>query len=179
MNLSQHPYFNLATYRGNTVLDHHLWIDASRYLENDSEGLPTGQILPVRGTPMDFSSPKCVGEDIDTDFSAICTVRGFDHCYCFDGADGTLAHRATLLHKPSGREMRLYTTQPALHLYTANSFDKDLPLKGGYPQQAHFGLCLETQKMPDSVHHSHFTSTVLLPDEKYDHITEYRFSVIS
>ncbi len=177
VNLSHHPYFNLASYHGNTVCDHTLWLDASRYLENNAEGLPTGHILSVTGTPMDFSVPKRVGVDIRSDFSAISMARGFDHCFCFDG-EGALCHRATLSHKASGREMRVYTTQPAVHLYTANFFNKDLPMRGGYRQQPHFGLCLETQKMPDSVHHSHFTNTVLRPREKYDHTTEYVFSVI-
>jgi aldose 1-epimerase len=127
---------------------------------------------------MDFSAPKAVGEDMESDFSALHAARGFDHCYCFDGADGALLHRATLSHPPSGREMRLYTTQPTVHFYTANFCNKDLLMKGGYRQRPHLGLCLETQKMPDSVHHSHFTNTVLLPGEKYDHTTEYRFSVI-
>ena len=179
VNLSQHPYFNLAGYRGNSVCDHVLWLDASHYLENRADGLPTGRILSVNGTPMDFSVPKRVGADIEKDFPALRLAHGFDHCYCFEAADGTLAHRATLFHQQSGREMRVYTTQPALHLYTANFFNEELPMRGGYPQQAHFGLCLETQKMPDSVHHPHFTNTVLLPGEKYDHTTEYHFSVVN
>lgn len=178
VNLSQHPYFNLAGYRGNTVCDHTLWLDSSQYLENNAEHLPTGRILPVAGTPMDFCTPKRVGEDIDADFSALRTAKGFDHCYCFENADGALRHRATLFHAPSGREMRLYTTQPALHLYTANFCNATLPMRGGYRQRPHLGLCLETQKMPDSVHHSHFTDTILYPNEKYDHTTEYVFSVI-
>ena len=179
VNLSQHPYFNLAGYRGNTVCDHKLWIDASHYLENHASGLPTGRILPVAGTPMDFSTPKLVGADIEADFPALCQARGFDHCYCFDGTSGALVHRVTLSHPPSGREMWLYTTQPTVHLYTANFFNEDLPMRGGYPQRAHLGICLETQKMPDSVHHPHFTNTVLLPGEKYDHTTEYHFSAMN
>ena len=178
VNLSQHPYFNLAGYRGNTVCDHELWLDALRYLENRADRLPTGRILPVSGTPMDFSVPKLVGADMESAFPALQAARGFDHCYCFDNADGTLAHRATLSHAPSGRELRLYTTQPTVHLYTANFCEESLLMKGGYRQRPHFGLCLETQKMPDSVHHPHFTNTVLMPGEKYDHTTEYRFSVI-
>ncbi len=178
VNLSQHPYFNLAGYRGNTVCDHELWIDAARYLENGAEGIPTGRILPVASTPMDFSVPKLVGKDIDADFSALRVACGFDHCYCFDGANGALAHRATLFHAASGREMKLYTTQPTVHLYTANFCDEALPMRGGHRQQPHLGLCLETQKMPDSVHHSHFTDTILRPNEKYDHTTEYVFSVV-
>ena len=175
VNLSHHPYFNLAGDCGDTVCDHKLWIDAACYLESDAEGLPTGQILPTQGTPMDFSVPKRVGADIDADFPALRIAHGFDHCYCFAPSDGALAHRATLCHPLSGREMRLYTTQPALHLYTANFCDESLPFKGGCRQRPHFGLCLEAQKMPDSVHHPHFTNTVLMPGEKYDHTTEYVF----
>lgn len=178
VNLSQHPYFNLAGYRGNTVCDHELWIDAPRYLENAPDGVPTGRILSVANTPMDFRVSKRVGNDIDADFPALVMAKGFDHCYCFDGADGMLSHRATLSDVASGREMKLYTTQPALHLYTANFCNEALPMRGGHHQQPHLGLCLETQKMPDSVHHPHFTDIILHPDEKYDHTTEYVFSVV-
>ena len=132
----------------------------------------------MQGTPLDFGVPKPVGQDIDADFPALRAVRGYDFCYCFEGDSPVAVHRATLTHPESGREMKLYTTQPTVHLYTANFFNEALPLKGGYPQQAHFALCLETQKMPDSVHHPHFTNTVLLPGEKYDHTTEYVFSAI-
>lgn len=178
VNLSQHPYFNLAGYHGNTVCDHVLWLNASSYLENGEEGLPTGRILPVAGTPMDFSVPKCVGRDIDADFPPLREALGYDHCYCLNGADGTLSHSATLSHAASGREMKLYTTQPTLQLYTANFCDAALPMRGGHAQRPHLGLCLETQKMTDSVHHPHFTDVILRPGEKYDHTTEYVFSVV-
>lgn len=177
VNLSNHAYFNLGGYSGNLVSDHELWMDATHYLENDEGKLPTGQILPVTGTPLDFTVTKPIGRDIETDFPAVRDAGGYDHCYVFADAKCDLPHRATLFHPASGREMKVYTTQPALQLYTANVCNENLPLKGGFSQKPHFAVCLETQKMTDSVHHPNFTDTVLLPGQKYDHTTEYVFSV--
>ncbi|MBE6629797.1 MAG: galactose mutarotase [Ruminococcaceae bacterium] len=175
LNLSNHSYFNLGGYDSGSIYDHILTLGADHVLDVDKDGIPTGRFNEVADTVFDFRRPKRLGEDIHAPALSL----GYDHCYCFSQKEREpLSHRATLFHPQSGRKMQLYTTMPAVQLFTANfSNDQRFPFKRGVAQHPHCAVCLETQKMPDSPHHAHFTPAALFSGEKYDHITEYVFSI--
>ena len=184
INLTNHAYFNLGGYDSGTVLDHVLQLDASDYLPTDEKLIPTGKRAAVEGTPFDFRTPKALARDFMPDERCrdMQMAGGYDHCLNFTGgepADKAVVLRGYLEHTESGRRMEIYTNQPSVQLYSANFLEDDGNLlKGGVHKQPQMALCLETQKMPDSVHHDNFTRVTLSPDEVYDYTTVYRFTVV-
>ena len=181
VNLTNHTYFNLGGYASGRerLLSHSLRLDADTYLPTDSELIPTGEIRSVGGTALDFRKEKTIGEDFDVELSELKEANGFDHCLNFvGGASETPVLRAVLKDKISGRVMKMYTDQPSVQFYSGNFLkNTKFPFKNGCPQTPQMALCLEAQKMPDSINHGDFTSTVLDDGEIYTHTTSYVFSI--
>lgn len=177
INLTNHSYFNLSGYASGTVLDHLLTIDANSYVRSNKKLIPTGEIASVEGTPFDFRQEKAVGRNIGEPHIDLLNAGGYDHCFCFSDSAGEIVLRAILKDPKSGRIMKMYTNQPCVQLYTGNFLvDDGHPFKGGYVKSKQSALCLETQHMPDSVHHEHFTNVTLDVGEVYDYTTVYAFS---
>ena len=177
LNLTSHGYFNLNGEGDTTILDHELWIDADKLTEVDSNLIPTGRSIAIKGTPFDFTSPKLIGADIDKQTPQLKYGLGYDHNFELNKKDG-FAEVASLYAPKTGIEMKILTTEPGLQFYSGNFMkDADPKGKGGkaYPYRA--ALCLETQHFPDAPNHENFASTTLRPGEKYSTKTEYRFSV--
>jgi aldose 1-epimerase len=170
VNLSNHSYFNLSGFDVPHIADHVMTIRAACYTEKQRQhNVPTGQILPVQGTPLDLSSPKRLGEGI----GRLTVDGGFDHNYVLDDAEP-----AVEVYDPhSGRLLQITTDQPGVQLYTANSWDGSLRGAHAQPYRRHGAFALETQAFPDSPNRPEFPSTILRPGETYQTKTIFTFAI--
>lgn len=179
INLTNHAYFNLAGHNAGSVLDHKLWLGASKYLVTSDALVPTGEIAEVKGTPMDFTKAKVIGAEIKADFPALIFGKGYDNCWVIDNyAKGELKTVACLTDEKSGRELEVATTQPAVQVYTGNWLDGSPKNKAGRPYNDYDGVAIECQAFPDSPNHANFPSTVLAPGEEYNETIVFKFKTI-
>lgn len=176
-NLTNHSYFNLAGHDSGSVLDHQLKIHANCFNEADSESIPTGRILPVADTPMDFREFHRVGERIDADYRPLKFGGGYDHNWILKTPNGVMGLCAELYDEASGRHMTCETTLPGVQFYSGNFIDGSISGKGGCTYAPRSALCLETQFAPDSVNHPEWENPILKAGKKYESVTIYRFDV--
>tara|TARA_B110000305_G_scaffold214061_1_gene250519 strand:+ start:841 stop:1923 length:1083 start_codon:yes stop_codon:yes gene_type:complete len=174
LNLTQHSYFNLAG--GGSVDSQIMQIAASRYLPTDEGQIPTGELAPVAGTPMDFVAAHPLGNRITEPHPQLELAHGYDHCWVFDDESETLKFGAKAVDPASGRLMKVWTTEPGVQLYTGNWIAEGTMGKDGKTYGPRAAFCLETQHFPDSPNHPEFPSIVVRPDKPYRSVTEFRFS---
>ncbi|WP_434401720.1 galactose mutarotase [Planococcus sp. 11815] len=173
LNVTNHSYFNLSGDLKRTIVEHQLTIPSGHYAELNSDMLPTGKLVPVEEDPLfDFRKGRTIREGTDSQHPQIELVGGgYDHPFLLDKEAKPVIE---LKDEESGRGLQVETTEPAVVLYTANHIGGSYSFKG-VAAQNQLGLCLETQGMPDSIHHPHFPSAILKAEEAFESRTVYRF----
>lgn len=177
INLTNHSYFNLSGDPKNSVTDELIWFNASNFTPVDSTFMTTGEIVPVKDTPFDFTIEKLLGKDIDVEDIQIRNAKGYDHNFVLD-THGDLNECAARVTDPrSGIVLEVYTNEPGIQFYTGNFLDGTVKGKNEKIYDRRHALCLETQKYPDTPNKPTWPSAVLRPGETYNSTCIYKFSV--
>ena len=176
-NLTNHAYFNLSGHQSGPVTAQGIQIYAQSYTPTDAGSIPTGEIAPVEGTPMDLRFGRAIGERVDEDFDQLTMAGGYDHNYVVDGPAGVLRPAARAWSPDTGITMEVLTTQPGIQFYSGNYLDGCPAGKDGAPYARRWAFCLETQTFPDAPNKPQFPSALLVKGEEYHQTTVYRFGL--
>uniref|UniRef100_UPI00405768C7 aldose epimerase family protein n=1 Tax=Agathobacter sp. TaxID=2021311 RepID=UPI00405768C7 len=173
INMTNHSYFNLNGHDSGSVLTQSVWVDADAFTRADEESIPTGEIVSVEGTPMDFRVKKELGRNIEEAYEALIFGKGYDHNWCLNN-HGEFAKVAEMSAEESGITLEVYTDLPGVQLYSGNFIMEESGKEGAVYHQRQ-GLCFETQYYPDAIHHENFESPVCKAGEAYQTTTMYKF----
>ncbi|MEN8153006.1 MAG: galactose-1-epimerase [Acidobacteriota bacterium] len=176
INLTHHSFFNLKDGGRSDILGHELKIFADNFTPVDQELIPTGQILSVKGTPMDFSDFSTIGKRISDEYLQLQYGKGYDHNWVLNNSADSLKPAAIVKEPVSGRKMEVFTTEPGLQFYSGNFLDGSDIGENKTKYNFRSAFCLEAQHYPDSPNHKNFPSTKLCPGKKYKQRTIYKFS---
>ena len=182
INMTNHSYFNLNGTPSQHCENQQLYINADRYTPADTTYMPTGQMLKVAGTPMDFRKPTPLSKDINNQrFAMTRNAHGFDHNWCLNtwhnGQPDESTVAASLYSPKTGIMLQVFTNEPGIQVYTGNFLDASFAGKHGYRYPKHSAVCMETQHYPDSPNHPEWPSTWLETGKKYSSHCVYKFSV--
>lgn len=175
INMTNHSYFNLNGHDDGNVLLHTITMDADYFTRANEESIPTGELVDVTGTPMDFRQGRVIGKDIDSAYEAIQFGQGYDHNWVLKN-EGKFVKVAEVEGNKSGIVMEVLTDLPGIQIYTANFVGGEQG-KDGAVYERRSAVCFETQYFPDAVHHENFVSPICKAGERYHTETAYRFGV--
>lgn len=175
LNLTNHSYFNLNGEGQEPVLNHIVWMDADLFTETDQELIPTGKLVDVSGTPMDFRKEKAIGQDIREAYAPLMLAGGYDHNWALNNR-GKFQKIADVYSPESGIKMEIFTDLPGIQMYTGNGIEDETGKEKKHYTK-HAAVCFETQYFPDAVHHQNFEAPVCKSGEIYQTATVYKFSI--
>lgn len=176
INLCNHSFFNISGNLNQSVEDQTLWVDADYFSAYDRNKCVTGELWPVAPTPLDFREPRRLADRINADYGQLNVVNGYDHAWALNHPGDDTRPAAWIYDKASGRKMEIYTTEPAIHIYSGNGLKGKVKGKNGicYPFRA--AICFETCHFQDSPNNPQFPSTALYPEDTFRSHTAYRFT---
>lgn len=175
LNISNHSFFNISGHPEKDILHEKLTVNSKKIATFDKQKNLDGGFRKVKGTPFDFRLPKTIGQDIDQDDEQLNITKGYDHSFVLKNRKGKLLRQATLTDQEAGRQMLVYTTEPALHIYTANGLKGNQKGKQGIAYPRRSAICFEAMHLADSPNHPEFPSTTLRPGETWRSTTVYEF----
>ena len=181
VNQTNHNYYNLSGDLENAAYDQVLYVNADNFTEADFSYMPTGKILPVEGTPMDFRTPHAVGDNIHSEYYQIKNAHGYDHNWCLNTNGDDTQVCASLYSPRTGIFMEMFTNEPGVQVYSGNfqgvNGEENIVRKLGKKYPQHVSVCLESQKYPDSPNHPEWASPVVTPEKPYYSHAAYKFSI--
>jgi aldose 1-epimerase len=178
INMTNHSYFNLSgDPAGHAITDDVLYVNASNYTPVDSTYMTTGEIVPVADTPFDFTAAHAIGDQIAADNEQVRNGNGYDHNWVLDTACDITKVAAELYCPATGIDLKVYTDEPGIQVYSGNFLDGTVTGKKGVVYNQRHGICLETQHYPDSPNKAEWPSVVLRPGETYRSHCIFAFSV--
>jgi len=176
LNVTNHSYFNLSGNLKRDVLNHSLTIKSDKFLELNDQLIPTGKFLDVKNTPFDFNEERQINTGVSSQHPQnILAGNGYDHPFVLTANQN---HEIVLAERESGRTITVETDRPSVVIYSGNSLEETGEVRG-VPLRKHLGICMETQGLPDAIHHPEFPSIILDKDEDYSSITKFRFGIMA
>lgn len=173
VNMTNHSYFNLNGHASGNILEHELWVDADSFTITDKNLIPTGEIVSVKDTPMDFRQRKMVGQDIECEYEPLVFAGGYDHNWCLNN-QGEYKKVIEVSSDVSGLTMEVYTDLPGVQIYTGNFLVEESG-KQEVVYEHRQGICFETQCYPDAINHENFPSPICKAGEVYRTRTTFLF----
>lgn len=176
INMTNHAYFNLNIDNSDNIYQHRAQFNASNYLETDMNSVPTGRLLNVKNTPLDFIQRKEIGLEINKQVEPIMNTKGYDQFFVTDNyKQGELSKMAEVEEPNSGRVLQVFSTLPGMQFYTGNFLDTIFPIKNNKIHGKHSSFCIEPSYFPDAPNHENFSRILINVDESYNETIVYKF----